>query len=69
MKPIGNFPDNPFSLPPLRAPTHPQCLPSMGALVPTEMVSGKGLMYNNKNTQACSEFMKKKNKWHSNLRL
>lgn len=56
MKPIGNFtPDNPFFLAPLAgitdAPTR-RLAKSMGAaLVYTEMVSGKGLMYNNKNTE------------------
>jgi tRNA-dihydrouridine synthase B len=56
MKPIGNFtPDNPFFLAPLAgitdAPTR-LLAKSMGAsLVYTEMVSGKGLMYNNKNTE------------------
>jgi tRNA-dihydrouridine synthase B len=56
MKPIGTFtPNNPFFLAPLAgitdAPTR-LLAKSMGAsLVYTEMVSGKGLMYNNKNTQ------------------
>jgi tRNA-dihydrouridine synthase B len=56
MKPIGTFtPQNPFFLAPLAgitdAPTR-LLAKSMGAsLVYTEMVSGKGLMYNNKNTQ------------------
>jgi tRNA-dihydrouridine synthase B len=56
MKPIGTFtPDNPFFLAPLAgitdAPTR-RLAKSMGAaLVYTEMVSGKGLMYNNKNTE------------------
>lgn len=57
MKPIGNFiPDHPFFLAPLAgitdAPTR-LIAKSMGAaLVYTEMVSGKGLMYNNRNTES-----------------
>ena len=56
MKPIGNFiPDNPFFLAPLAgitdAPTRLLAKSMGAALVYTEMVSGKGLMYNNKNTQ------------------
>ncbi len=57
MKPIGNFiPDHPFFLAPLAgitdAPTR-LIAKSMGAaLVYTEMVSGKGLMYNNHNTES-----------------
>lgn len=56
MKPIGNFtPDNPFFLAPLAgitdAPTRLLSKSMGAALVYTEMVSGKGLMYNNKNTE------------------
>jgi len=56
MKPIGNFtPDNPFFLAPLAgitdAPTRLLAKSMGAALVYTEMVSGKGLMYNNKNTE------------------
>jgi tRNA-dihydrouridine synthase B len=56
MKPIGDFtPDNPFFLAPLAgitdAPTRLLAKSMGAALVYTEMVSGKGLMYNNKNTE------------------
>jgi tRNA-dihydrouridine synthase B len=56
MKPIGTFtPDNPFFLAPLAgitdAPTRLLAKSMGAALVYTEMVSGKGLMYNNKNTE------------------
>ena len=56
MKPIGNFtPDNPFFLAPLAgitdAPTRLLAKSMGAALVYTEMVSGKGLMFKNKNTE------------------
>jgi len=57
MKPIGNFtPENPFFLAPLAgitdAPTRLLAKSMGAALVYTEMVSGKGLMYNNQNTES-----------------
>ena len=56
MKPIGTLTfDNPFFLAPLAgitdAPTRLLAKSMGAALVYTEMVSGKGLMYNNKNTE------------------
>lgn len=56
MRPIGKFtPDNPFFLAPLAgitdAPTRLLSKSMGAALVYTEMVSGKGLLYNNKNTE------------------